>query len=329
MTSGSIGHVYDATPPGDGTATRTSGSVLGVAASVTASPLQAVAALRLVVRGFNPMERGLLEGTVRLSQRRNPPLYLLADTDVAKADVVMVDARDAQAMQWARTQPLLMNKVVIWVDSGATSAPGHSVVRRPVQWPSLPMILARAMEQASVKATPAPVQPSPVVHEVRSAELAAPANHSRPVLIVDDSLAVRAYLRSQLEGRGLRVSEAESAQAAIEIVQRTAFSAVLMDVLMPGIDGYEGCKQIKSRLRGVANVAVIMLTSKSSPFDRIRGKMAGCDAYLTKPVDPKQLQEVLDQHVLRSGTPATQATPAQAPAAPLTTPSRGFFFNRS
>jgi two-component system, cell cycle response regulator len=65
---------------------------------------------------------------------------------------------------------------------------------------------------------------------------------------------------------------------------------VFLDVIMPGIDGYQVCKLIKSK-RAANKTAVIMLTSKGSPFDRIRGAMAGCDAYLTKPVDEDKLLE--------------------------------------
>jgi twitching motility two-component system response regulator PilG len=65
-----------------------------------------------------------------------------------------------------------------------------------------------------------------------------------------------------------------------------------MDVVMPGVDGYEGCREIK-KLQRQKVLPVVMLTSKSSPFDRIRGRMAGCDAYLGKPVNDQDLKQVL------------------------------------
>jgi twitching motility two-component system response regulator PilG len=176
------------------------------------------------------------------------------------------------------------------------------------------MLLARALEQG-LSARAGPRRPD-------RAEPAAPARNSaaaRPVLVVDDSLAVRAYLRSQLEARGIQIAEAQNVQEALNCVTRAAFACVLMDVLMPGVDGYEGCRQIKARLRGSANVPVIMLTSKASPFDRIRGKMAGCDAYLTKPIDPNQLHEVLARHVAmtteRAAAPANTSAAYGAPVA--------------
>lgn len=269
------------------------------------APTPVVPALKLVVRGFSDMERTLLEGTVRLSQRRTPRLQLLADTEVDGADVVMVDASDVQAVAWAKGQPSLGCKAVIWVDS-ATAARGHTVVRRPVQWSILPMLLARALEQGPSTRHSPPTAPEKASVAAPGAATAA----ARPLLVVDDSLAVRAYMRSQLESRGHQVVDVDNAQAAIDAVAETAFACVLMDVLMPGIDGYEGCKRIKARLRGAASVPVIMLTSKSSPFDRIRGKMAGCDAYLTKSAEPDRLHEVLAQYVHAPVRPA--AVPALA-----------------
>ena len=272
------------------------------AALVEADP---VPTLKLVIKGFKPMERQLLEGTVRVSQRRKPRLAVLDDIEAISADVIMIDTRDAPAMEWAQRQGWLKSKAVIWVDATSVAS-GHTIAKRPVQWPILPMLLARALEQApgsvSQVTSAAAATAAPSARALRPDESAVVRSSRESVLIVDDSLAVRAYLRSLLEARGFEVTEAISAHVALEIVTQQRFACVLMDVLMPGIDGYEGCRQIKARLRGANAVPVVMLTSKSSPFDRIRGKMAGCDAYLTKPVDPKQLTEVLAQQVpARSG----------------------------
>lgn len=113
-----------------------------------ARPVAADAGPKLLVKGFNDnsMERRLLDGTVKLSQRRLPRLDLLSDADGERADAVLIDTRDPQAMKWAANQAWLMYKAVIWVDA-QTARHGHTVVRRPVQWPNLPMLLARALEQ--------------------------------------------------------------------------------------------------------------------------------------------------------------------------------------
>lgn len=281
----------------------------------------AVPALRLLVKGFSAMEHRLLQGTVKLSQRRSPRLDLLADTEAESADIVMIDGRDANSMQWARQQAWLAHKAVIWVDT-ATAPQGHTAARRPVQWPILPMMLARALEHG-------PRQASDRAHTAATAAplstAATPGRNApsmRPVLVVDDSLAVRAHLRSVLEARGIEVTLTDNAERGIEAAAATHYGCILMDVLMPGIDGYEACRRIKaSPGAGRQRTAIVMLTSKSSPFDRIRGKMAGCDAYLTKPVDPNQLHQVLTRFI--TVTPAAPA-PALHESAAVPSPLRRF-----
>ena len=258
-------------------------------------------ALRLLVKGFNPMEHRLLNGTVLLSQRRQPRLELLTDDDGRSADVVVLDGADAVAMGWAAQQPWIKHKVVIWVDAAATGH-GHIEIRRPVQWTSLPIILARALEKNPDK----PINAMPVV------PVSALVPSQRSILVVDDSLAVRAFLRSLLEARGFTVTEADSAEVGIDATVAGNYACILMDVLMPGIDGYEACRRIKARTRNGSGPAIVMLTSKSSPFDRIRGKMAGCDAYLTKPVDSSNLYEVLSRYIAAPTTAPGQSAPVQA-----------------
>ncbi len=238
-------------------------------------------ALKLLVRGFSPSERQLLDAIVQLSQRRQPKINLLSAADGANADVVMIDAMDAEAKKWASQQPWLAQKAVIWVD--APEGPGRAVVQRPVHWSALPILLARVLE-----------------HTPHGNSAPVPASAAQgAVLVVDDSVAVRSQLRALLEPRGLKVTDAESAEAAISAAEAAPYACILMDVLMPGVDGYEACRRIKENAR-TNRPAVVMLTSKSSPFDRIRGKMAGCDAYLTKPIDADHLFEVISRYTAKA-----------------------------
>ena len=149
--------------------------------------------LKLAVRGFNAMERRLLEGTVKLSQRRPPRIELMDDE--ATADVLMLDAQDAETMRWAAGQTWLAGKAVLWAGAKAVR-PTHVAIDRHVKWPILPVLLYRALEQRSQGqvATPAaPAAGSPAANDVRR------------VLVIDDSLAARAHLRSLLERQGVAV----------------------------------------------------------------------------------------------------------------------------
>lgn len=260
----------------------------------SASQADAAPSLKLYVRGLERDERQLLDGLVRVSQRRSPRLTILEEQRAMEADVVLIDNTNTEASLWAKSQTWLKDRAVLWI--GADTVPvGHTLLHRPVQWSILPMQMARALERspgtaAWVEASrPAPLQPAQTRPNARLSP--------KSVLVVDDSLAIRNYMRSLLEAGGFAVSMAESVEDALTLVDQQPFECVFMDVMMPGIDGYEGCRRIKAKLRGARAIPVIMLTSKSSPFDRIRGKMAGCDAYLTKPVDPKQLGEVLAQQL--------------------------------
>jgi two-component system cell cycle response regulator len=270
-------------------------------------------ALKLYVRGLGPDERQLLEGLVRVSQRRSPRIELLNDNSARDADVILIDSANAEASAWAKNQSWLKDKAVLWI--GADSVPvGHTLLQRPVQWSILPIQMARALERSP--GTAAWVEASRPAALEPVAPPAATSKSPRQILVVDDSLAIRNYMRSLLEAGGFVVTLADSVASALTILSRQSTDCVLMDVLMPDIDGYEGCRRIKAMLRGAQTVPVIMLTSKSSPFDRIRGKMAGCDAYLTKPIDPKQLGEVLAQQLSASLERTTSGlTPLSFPPA--------------
>ena len=112
------------------------------------------------------------------------------------------------------------------------------------------------------------------------------------VLVVDDNLTVREFMKSKLAAFNFNVDYAENGEQAIGFTGQKHYACIFLDVVMPGIDGYQVCKLIKSN-RSAQKTAVVMLTSKDSPFDKIRGSMSGCDAYLTKPVDEEKLLETI------------------------------------
>jgi twitching motility two-component system response regulator PilG len=112
------------------------------------------------------------------------------------------------------------------------------------------------------------------------------------VLVVDDNHTVREFMKSKLAAFSFNVDYAESGEQAIGFTGQKHYACIFLDVIMPGIDGYQVCKLIKSN-RSAQKTAVVMLTSKDSPFDKIRGSMSGCDAYLTKPVDEEKLLETI------------------------------------
>jgi len=113
-------------------------------------------------------------------------------------------------------------------------------------------------------------------------------------LVVDDSTTIRRLLDLTLQPLGIAVEFADRGEEALALVRRNPYDIVFLDVMLPGIDGYKVCKQIKGE-RNTRHTPVIMLTSKDSAFDKVRGIMAGTDVYLTKPLDRAQLIQALNK----------------------------------
>ncbi len=113
-------------------------------------------------------------------------------------------------------------------------------------------------------------------------------------LVVDDSLAVRRQMQIEFQLRGDNLDVVENAEAALEAIQKKKYDVIFLDVVMPGMDGYSACKKIKKSTLNM-HTPVILLTSRSSSFDKIKGALAGCDAYLIKPIDHNEFASVYEK----------------------------------
>ena len=125
------------------------------------------------------------------------------------------------------------------------------------------------------------------------------SEEKRLVLVVDDEERMRRFVRMNLELEGYQVSEAENGLQAIEKVREELPDVVIMDVMMPKMDGFEALKQI----RETSNVPVIMLTIKNEENDKVRGLQLGADDYVTKPFSPRELTSRVHAILRRVGMP--------------------------
>ena len=105
------------------------------------------------------------------------------------------------------------------------------------------------------------------------------------ILAVEDDERIRSAVKLALEDEGWIVDEAESGEQAIELFQRSSPDVVLIDIMLPGIDGFELCRT----LRRTSAVPVVMVTARNDTHDIVAGLEAGADDYLTKPFAPKEL----------------------------------------
>ncbi len=99
-----------------------------------------------------------------------------------------------------------------------------------------------------------------------------------------------------MEALGYTVAQAKSGEEAIEQLQVKAPGLVLLDIKMPGMNGYEVCKWIRKQSH-LSELPVIMLSGKDALFDRVRGRLAGCNAYITKPCSSNVLRDTASQYL--------------------------------
>jgi DNA-binding response OmpR family regulator len=105
------------------------------------------------------------------------------------------------------------------------------------------------------------------------------------ILAVEDDERIRTAVRLALEDEGWDVEEAESGEKALEVFGGGPFDVVLIDLMLPGIDGFELCRS----LRRNSDVPIVMVTARTDTHDVVAGLEAGADDYLTKPFEPKEL----------------------------------------
>ena len=109
--------------------------------------------------------------------------------------------------------------------------------------------------------------------------------YKKTILVVDDEKAIRQLLKINLEKEGYNILEASGGVEAIQIVSEQKPNLILLDVMLPGMDGLSICKRIKNMI----NIPIIMVTAKDSEIDKILGLEIGADDYITKPFSIREL----------------------------------------
>jgi two-component system cell cycle response regulator len=219
--------------------------------------------------------KSMLKLAARLKDR-----FIIIDNDLFQsADVLFVNADSAESLHIWHMLKLQHKPVIpIMVSQQDKSIENEVSIRRPIIISRVILALENVIQQ-QLKL---------------DSHFGVATSAGKKILIVDDSFPVRKYLEQklpQLHSESLMMDFADSGRAAMEKIKLSAYDIVFLDVVMPGVDGYKVCKWIKS-VR--PKTRIIMLTSKKSPFDKVRGSMSGCDAYLTKPPPDEKLVKVLN-----------------------------------
>ena len=109
---------------------------------------------------------------------------------------------------------------------------------------------------------------------------------SKTILVVEDEESIRKFVKINLERSGFTVFEAPTGEEGVEIAAREEIDIVVLDVMLPGMDGFEVCKTLRENY---PSLGIIMLTAKSQDIDKITGLEYGTDDYMTKPFNPTEL----------------------------------------
>jgi len=231
--------------------------------------------LQLSYIGLTELEVRVLKSIFTLAPQLNENVTLTSPAQREQADVLLVNADHPESLQvWKAIKQRNSMCTSVMLTDNENSAQGDFILQRPIRVQKLISALEDIVEQTSIQF---------------------PGSSSEPelcVLVVDDSFPVRKYMEhklGELVDVPIKLHLASSGEEAMSKVAKVACDIIFLDVMMDGVDGYKVCKTIKSQ----QNPYIVMLTSKKSPFDKVRGTMSGCDAYVTKPpADARLVEEI-------------------------------------
>ena len=119
------------------------------------------------------------------------------------------------------------------------------------------------------------------------------------ILIVDDEINIRRVVKEYAEFEGYEVGEAANGMEAVEMVKNNDYDLIVMDIMMPKLDGFSTCKEIKK----YKSIPVIMLSARGEEYDKLFGFELGIDDYVVKPFSPKELMARIKAVIKRNSRP--------------------------
>lgn len=259
--------------------------------------MKKIATFSVKALGMKPTEIRVLKALFSITSRRTW-LYQLVDSvgDAERIDIWLVDRDNEVADTYFKDVVAPNNPDSVCINICSKDSQMQSDVlcnfRRPIRMQHLVKALDKVVVQ-KLEYVP-PISDDMDFDKKLLKTTSTEASESNGLagfsaLVIDDSPTVRTMLTSILAGMAMKVVAAEDATQALSILDYKSFDIIFLDVILPGsMDGYKLCKVFKSKQHS-KHTPVIMLTSRDTTLDRVRGKLAGAEAYLTKPVDQAEL----------------------------------------
>ncbi len=239
--------------------------------------------------GVSESDRRVLTRIFSLSISRANVFQLVPEDAGSSASIILVDTGVSSAVDACKKAVVPRGKPWPPIISASDTPPSNVQyrVRRPFLASRvlavLDHVVGQHLEGRSSQPRPDPAGTPEVGRKSTPETGAASAKLRYRALVVDDSLVVRKQIGTALNRSEVEAEFAESGESALKLLDENSYDIVLLDVVMPGMDGYDVCRSIK-RNKSTKHIPVVMLTSKTSRVDWVRAKLSGCDTYLTKPV---------------------------------------------
>jgi len=257
--------------------------------------------------GFNTVESGKMVKVFQLTQSKDRHYQIKPVDNMTEVDLLLVNI-DSDYMQikndYLKLHPETIVVTVSKKQNVSTETPWHIkglllAIRVIKTLDSIPLSKKnnKPLLETGINKVSRLLQIADADTHIESVTTGLPDkfhNYDFDVLVVDDSPAMQKNLANELinASHSIGIDFADSGEIALNKINQKKYDFIFLDVMMPGIDGYETCTRLRT-IKGMKKTPVIMLSAKTSPLDEVKGVMAGCTCYLTKPINSVEFQKML------------------------------------
>lgn len=230
--------------------------------------------------GLDARETLVIESVFRANPELGQRYVFGAPPADETVDLIFVDGdNDGALREWRDVQAHRPEAVALMVTTAPDRHPGVRTLQRPLNFRNFVAILDAITSTETAHFGTAANGPGELLR----------------ILVVDDSFPARQFMKFKLEelsqasSINIQIDLADCGEKALESARKNPYDIVFLDVVMPGMDGYETCRQLKA----LGPMRVAMLTGRATPVDFNQGRAAGCDNYLPKPPNDVDLRTVM------------------------------------